>query len=152
MKTWLVALDNSPMAEVVLAAARELAPSSGARLLLLRAVSVPAELPPEAYVMAPNQVVELLVRVAQRDLEALAGTLPPHLLAGTRVELGTPWRAVCDVARELGSEVVILGAHGHRVLDRVLGTTTGRVLSHTDASVVVVRARDAFKNRGDEAR
>ncbi|MBI5513536.1 MAG: universal stress protein [Deltaproteobacteria bacterium] len=152
MKTWLVALDNSPMAEVVLSAARDLAGRSGARLLLLRAVSIPAELPAEAYIMAPNQVVELLVRVAHRDLAELAKTLPAHLLSGTRVELGTPWRAVCDVAKELQTEVVILGAHGHRVLDRVLGTTTGRVLTHSDASVVVVRGRDAFRDRGDEAR
>ncbi len=140
MKTILVALDFSAAGKYVLTSARDMAQKMGARLVLLHAVGIPVELPPEAYVMSPENVVDLLVQNAKKDLDAAARDLPPDLVDGVVVEVGTPWRAICDVAEAREADLIIIGAHGHKLLDRVLGTTTSRVVSHTDRSVLVVRS------------
>ncbi len=140
MKTFLVALDDSPMAPRVLAEAKRHAEAFGAKLLLLRAVGLPAELPLEAYAMSPDAVADLLLKKAREDLHGFAGEVAPERLDGVRVELGVPWRVICDIAEQTGSAMVIVGAHGHKWFDRVLGTTTSRVVSHTECPTLIVRA------------
>jgi len=144
MNTILVGLDFSPASRHVLTAAKDLATRTGARLVLSHAVGIPVELPPEAYVMSPENVVDLLVKNARKDLDKLAGELPPDMVQDVVVEVGTPWRAICDLAERRKVDLIVIGAHGHRLLDRVLGTTTGRVVSHTDRSVLVVRSPAMF--------
>ncbi len=139
MKKILVALDTSTMAHVVLQRAVELARALGASLVLVRAVGLPTELPPEALSMDPDSVTGLLVKAAERDLERLAGEVPADIATERSVQVGTPWRIICDLAEDHDVELVVLGAHGHRLLDRVLGTTTSRVVSHTDRSMHIVR-------------
>jgi nucleotide-binding universal stress UspA family protein len=36
--------------------------------------------------------------------------------------------------------LIVIGAHGYGIVDRILGTTAGRVVNHADRSVLVVRA------------
>jgi nucleotide-binding universal stress UspA family protein len=140
MKKILVGLDSSPVASKVLAAAAELARGFGAELVLLRAVGLPTELPPEAFAMAPDNVTTLLFEAAEKDLAALSGQLPAGAVARRVVRVGTPWKVVCDVADEEQADLIVVGAHGHRFLDRLLGTTTQRVIAHTGRSVYVVRS------------
>jgi universal stress protein A len=139
-KTLLVAIDSSSIARQVLHAAREQCQATGSRMLLLRVVGVPVELPPEAYVSSPDTVADLLVDAARKQLENYAKELPAELVAGIIVEIGTPWRLICDLAAEHDVAMIVVGAHGHRFIDRVLGTTTGRVVAHADRTVLVVRA------------
>lgn len=139
MKKILVALDSSSVANVVLQRAAELASAYRATLVLVRAVGLPTELPPEALAMDPDSVTGLLVKAAERDLERLAATLPPDLAVERTVQVGTPWRIICDLADDYDVDLVVIGAHGHRLLDRVLGTTTNRVVTHTERSMHIVR-------------
>lgn len=139
MQTFLVALDDSPMAPRVLAEARRQADAFGAKLLLLRAVGLPAELPLEAYSMSPDAVVDILLKGARDAMQAMANEVTPERLAGVRVELGVPWRVISDVAEETKASMLIIGAHGHRWYDRVLGTTTSRVASHVECHTLIVR-------------
>ena len=127
MKKILVALDSSPFAPQVLAQAITLAEKHGGQIWLLRAVGLPVELPLEAYAMPPESVAES------------AEKIPAPLLGGQIVEIGVPWRTICDVAAREKPDLLVMGAHGHRLLDRVLGTTTGKVVTHCDSSVFVVR-------------
>ena len=60
MKPYLVALDNSPRAPAVLAAAIQLARSRASKLIVFRAVGLPGDLPIEAYAMPPEGVIDLL--------------------------------------------------------------------------------------------
>lgn len=138
MKTYLVALDSSPVAADVLAAVKELAPKTEARVVLLRAVMRPLELPPEAYSMYPEKLEEMLVDTSRKSLEALALELPQEMVIESIVQVGTPWQVICEVAKARNVDLIVLGAHGHRFLDRLLGTTTQRVLNHADRSVLVV--------------
>lgn len=138
MKRILVGLDGSPRAQGVFDAARVLAEQSGAKLVLVQAVGIPMELPIEAYRLPPGSLAEVLEREARRRLDALAAPFPA-IVESTRVRVGTAWQVVCESARELGVDLVVVGSHGYGVLDRLLGTTAARIVNHCDRSVLVVR-------------
>ena len=54
------------------------------------------------------------------------------------------WRGIIEAADELGVDLIVIGSHGRRGLERlVLGSVTQSVLSHTKVSTLVVRASDA---------
>jgi nucleotide-binding universal stress UspA family protein len=58
----------------------------------------------------------------------------------TRTARGHAARAIVDAAREIGADLIVLGQHGHSgVLERVLGSTSDRVLDAAPCSVLVVR-------------
>ena len=138
MKTYLVALDSSPIAADVLTTVKELAQKMGARVVLLRAVMRPLELPAEVFTMYPDKVEALLMDAGRQQLEALARELPPELVVESVVQVGVPWQVICAAAKARDVDLIVVGAHGHRFLDRLLGTTAQRVVSHADRSVLVV--------------
>ena len=141
MKKILVGLDSSPRAQNVLRQAKELAQLTGAKLVLVRAVGVPVELPIEAYRLSPASLSEVLQVEGEKALESLAKELPQGMLDSVRVGVGTPWQVICDAAKELDVDLILIGSHGFGVLDRVIGTTAARVVNHADRSVLVARSR-----------
>ena len=142
MQKFLVGVDASPVARAVLAQAVDLAGRTGARLVLFRAVGVPVELPMEAYVMPPDTLPDMLQKEARRGLEHLAASVPPELLSGVRVGIGSAWQAICEAAREENADLIVIGSHGYGMLDRLVGTTAARVVNHADRSVLVVRTAE----------
>ncbi len=142
MKKILVGLDGSPRAKDVLAAAVTMARKHEAKLLLVRAIAVPMELPAEAYAVRPTDVGEILRRDAEKGLAELARAVPAALLDGTRVEIGTAWEIMCAVARAADVDLIVCGSHGYRGVDHLIGTTAAKVVNHADRSVLVVRQAD----------
>ena len=61
--------------------------------------------------------------------------------AETRViESHAVWRGVIEAIEACGADLVVMGSHGRRGLERlVLGSVTQSVLSHTKVSTLVVR-------------
>ena len=139
MKRILVGLDGSPRQEAVLKMAREIAEKQNAQLILFRAVTLAVEYPAAILAISPDAVGELLRANAAEQLKAAAKGLAPTLLAGIRVELGAPWRAICDIAREENADLIVIGSHGYGAVDRLLGTTAAKVVNHADRAVLVVR-------------
>jgi nucleotide-binding universal stress UspA family protein len=139
MKRILVAVDGSPRQAAVVKLAREVAEKMGAQLTLFRAVGLPVEYPASILAVSPDTVGELLERSARAQLDALAQELPPALVAGVRVDLGSAWRTICDAARELKADLIVIGSHGYGGIDRLLGTTAARIVNHADRPVLVVR-------------
>ena len=135
----LVGLDDSPRAAEVMEAAKELAQSSGAKLVLVHAVSLPVGIPPEYYVYSPTQMPEVLERDARKVLEKHARELPEGMVSAVRPRLGTAWNAICQLAREEHADLIVVGSHGYGGIDRVLGTTAARVVNHADCPVLVVK-------------
>jgi len=135
----LVGLDASPRATGVLDAALDLAKRTGSRLILMRAVGIPVEIPPEAYALPPASLEDLLRNEAQRYIDQEAARVPAELLGGTKVAVGTPWQAICEAAKEENVDLVMIGSHGYQGLDRLIGTTAAKVVNHADRSVLVVR-------------
>ncbi len=140
MKTILVGLDGSPRAPRVLAAAADLAQRVGGKLVLYRAVAIPAELPTLALSKSPTEVAALLQRLAKEALEELARPYGEGLIAGVRVSLAIPWQGVCEAARAEKADLVVVGAHGYGGLDKLLGTTAAKIVNHSDVSVLVVKS------------
>lgn len=139
MKNILVGLDGSPVSRAVLSQGIALARATGAKLTLLRVVGLPVDLPKEAFSSPPDDLARELEGMARLDLKSLAEAVPQPLLAGTRVELGSPWQGILRAAREVDADLIVIGSHGHTLLDRILGSTATRVVNHADRSVLVVR-------------
>lgn len=135
----LVALDTSDRAPLVLEAAVQIALSRGAPLVLFRAVSLPPDVPPEAYGVSPNALVDVLRAKARARLDVLLRDLPSQLQASIDVAIATPWRGILDAADRHKANLIVLGSHGYDAIDRVLGTTAAKVVNRAHCSVLVVR-------------
>lgn len=140
MRTVLVCLDGSEREKGVLDAAIGVGRRAGAKLVLLRCVGLPYDLPAEAYAMNPDDVEKVLAQRAHADLHALEKLVPEALRAGTRVVVGGVAASIQRAAEEIDADLVVVGAHGYNAIDRVVGTTAARVVNRADRAVLVVRA------------
>ena len=143
MSTIVVGLDSSERAPAVLRSALALARRFEARLLVVRAVAVPPEIPLEAMSPAPDAMPARLTEITQQSLDQALANVPREVLAGAEARLGGAWDVICDAARESNALFVVVGTHGYSGLDRVLGTTAAKVVNHAPCSVVVVRGEIA---------
>jgi len=141
MKSILVGLDGSPRAPGVLSAAVTLARADAGRLLLLRAVGLPADVPQDFWKSTEEPLLDVLSRRAKEYLTECAARIPTELLADRPIEVvvGAPWEAVCNAARTAGVDVIVIGSHGYSGLDRLIGTTAAKIVNHAPCSVFVVR-------------
>lgn len=139
MNRILVGLDGSESERHVLDTAVSLASKLGGRLVLFRAVSLPIGLPAQALALSPDNVGALLADSAQQHLQALAADLPAELVERVQVEMGVPWRAVCDTAEADNADLIVIGSHGYGGIDRLMGTTAGKIVNHASCSVLVAR-------------
>lgn len=151
MNSILVAVDSSPRALEVLVAAVALARATGAKVRLLRVVGLPPELPANVWAMPQTQLVESFVETAKKELEMLASEVPPELLDGATAQVGVAWDAICSSAREHDVDLIVIGAHGYGLLDRIVGTTAAKVVNHADRPVLVVRRKGDDKKRSEAA-
>jgi nucleotide-binding universal stress UspA family protein len=89
-----------------------------------------------------EQELEEEQRAAQdtevHELDAILGITAEHL-----VETGEPGPTICEVAQDVGAEIVVIGSHGHGWLKRVLmGSVSTHVLHHAPCPVLVIRTDD----------
>ena len=140
MKRILVALDGSPRAPKVLEAAARLAELTGGKLVLYRAITVSPDLPREAFVETNRRLEDILIANAREDLTRVAADVRPELVDKTVIALAIPWDGICRAARECEADLIVIGSHGYGGLDRILGTTAGKVVNHADRNVLVVRS------------
>ena len=139
MNKILVGLDGSARAPHVLDTAVDLAQLTGATVYLYRAVGLPSELPAIALSMSPGETSALLQRLAQQHLHDLEHSVPNVRRGGTSVSLAIPWQGICEAARRVGADLIVIGSHGYGGLDRLLGTTAAKVVNHARVSVMVVK-------------
>lgn len=79
---------------------------------------------------------------ANAAIEAVAQRLTAAgLKADTRiVEAHAVWRGIADAAEAVGADLVVMGSHGRRGLEKlVLGSVTQSVLTQTQLATLVVR-------------
>jgi len=134
----LVALDDSERADGIFQCAVDLANSQGASLHLLHAVVVPVEFPPAAHISYADELRPYLLTRADAQLRGFAGRAP-HLHIDVIVREATqPWRAIIDVAAEIGADLIVVGSHGYHGMDYLLGTNAGKVANLARCNVLVV--------------
>jgi nucleotide-binding universal stress UspA family protein len=139
MKRLLVAVDGSPRAETVVAAAARMAELADAKLVLFRAIGVPSDMPREILSLIDRSVEDVMIGNAHAELERIAASLPEGRVERIVTPFATAWDGICRTARELDVDLIVIGSHGYGGLDRVLGTTAAKVVNHADRNVLVVR-------------
>jgi nucleotide-binding universal stress UspA family protein len=89
-----------------------------------------------------NHLITPLLKQAEADLEHLAARLTKStgVKASAVVREGTPYKEICDGARRLGADLIVLTTHGFTGLKHVwLGSTAERVVRHAHCPVLAVR-------------
>jgi nucleotide-binding universal stress UspA family protein len=140
IKTILVPLDGSLLAELALAPAIDLARDKGAKLVLLRAAEAHTTVadPTEAQVAVVREAEEYLAGVRTRVLEDGLDDIE------TSVWYGPPAEAIVEAARYRLADLIVMSSHGRSGLGRlVLGSVAERVLRATPTPILLIRAGGA---------
>jgi nucleotide-binding universal stress UspA family protein len=148
MKRILVGLDGSARAAAVLATASRVAQAQGAKLVLVRAVGLPPDVPQDFWKTTDEPLLEVLRKRSKAYLDESTARVPRELLDRSEVLVGTPWQAICDAAHRLEVDLIVIGSHGYAGFDRLLGTTAAKVVNHAGCSVLVVREPHAEADHG----
>jgi nucleotide-binding universal stress UspA family protein len=137
----LVAVDASERQPAVFDAAAGLALEFNATLYVVRALTISPEFPPAAAASTADPLPPHLKRLAFAELTELwtrAPDLPPTVPI---VVVGQPATVILQTAQDLDVDLIVLGSHGYRGWDRVLGTTAAKVVNLADRNVLVVHER-----------
>jgi nucleotide-binding universal stress UspA family protein len=136
-KNLLLATDGSKHSENAAARAAAIAKSNGAELNIVSATDFVCEL----YAQAP-EVGEQLIDKARKNLDASKKQAD---LEGLKTECfvreGEAYKAIIDLAKEKGTEMIVIGSHGKTGLKRLLmGSVVEKVIGHSHCPVLVVKA------------
>ena len=135
----LTALDTSERAAGVFDVAVDVARMAGARLYVMRVVTVPPEFPPAAAGTPVDPLIARMAEQAMQDLGQIIEDAPDDVVIQPPiVRLGTPWKTILDTAEERDVDLIVVGSHGYHGWDRVLGTTAGKVANSSKRNVLVV--------------
>jgi nucleotide-binding universal stress UspA family protein len=105
----------------------------------MRGVGLPPDVPQDFWRTTDEPLLDVLKRRAKDYLEGCVANVPKDCFGGIEIAVGVPWQAICEMARAVEADVVVIGSHGYSGFDRVLGTTAAKVVNHAPCTVVVVR-------------
>ncbi len=140
----LLALDGSERAAGVLAAAVEVARRFEATLIPFCAIQIPPEFPPAARASHADPLASHLEHEAAQAILRLLENVDVKWEAPV-IGQGQPWRAILEAAEEHDVDLIVIGSHGYHGIDRVLGTTAGKVANLARRNVLVVHNRVALE-------
>lgn len=137
----LVPTDGSPAAEVAIDHAVDLAETYGARLHALYVVDASAfasvDAGSEMVVDALEKEGETAVDEVRQRAEAAGVEVETHVVSGTA------YRSILDYIESESVDLVVMGTHGRRGIERfLLGSVTERVVRSADVPVLTVRSGD----------
>ena len=148
MKRILIALDYDPLAEKVAATGYSLAKALNASVLLLHVVVEPSYYSSVEYspIMGftgfsdagTYQVTEDLVKEAQRFLEESRKHLGDETIALSVVE-GDFSDAIIDSAKDFGADLIVMGTHHRKGLDKLLmGSLAEKILNTASIPLLTI--------------
>ena len=77
---------------------------------------------------------------AVKDAREILQSAGMEVLDGQAIELGEPRTVILDTAKTWGANLIVLGSHGRRGMDRFLmGSVSEAVAIHAECSVEVIR-------------
>lgn len=133
----LVGFDDSPSSRAALTEAGHWVKKHGGAITLVHAAFFEAE----EFSIAPEQLERRLQAgerccgLAKEKIQAEHGVTVRTLLRE-----GDPPAAILETAREMGSDLIVLGTYGRRGLNRMLmGSVTAQVISRSPVDVLVVK-------------
>lgn len=147
LRTILVTLDGSELAEEILSYAEDIARCQQAKVILLRVVPpLPvrrAAIESRAPRHSPAALREEAVREAQVYLQSVADRIIARGLdVDWVVRRGPVVKTIVEYARESGADLVAMATHGRTGLSRaVAGSIAGAVMRQVEVPVLMFRAR-----------
>lgn len=138
LQSVLAALDGSSRARGVFGAAVALARQFDAKLYVFRALVIPPEFPAAAANSRGDRLPQLMMDKAIEELLEITAAEPSYPVEPVIEPGSQPWRAILAVANRLAVDLVVLGSHGYGGLDRMLGTTAGKVVNNANRNVLIV--------------
>jgi len=138
----LAALDDSPRAPQVLDRAVMLAKAFDAPIRLFHAVAVAQDFPAAAHASYPDLLPRHLHDLATERLASLVashGAATHGITCGVFVaESHNAADAILAEAQTFDASIIVIGSHRYGGVDRLLGTTTTRVVHRSTRDVLVV--------------
>ncbi len=141
----LLAMDDSEFSQAALQALVTRMRPEGAEVLVLRVVqprvfSVPPEMA-EGYAPEQDELRKQEFQRAQDSLNQASQALrAAHFNVQTRVIESETRNGILDVAAEWGADLIVLGSHGRKGIQRfLLGSVAEFVARHADCSVQIAR-------------
>ena len=105
---------------------------------------IETELHPEEPVgKAKHDVIKRMLEASYDKLKEVEKEIA-HLSFRTEliVEEGVPYQKIVQTAEDLHVSLIVMGSHGERGFrEKILGTTTDRVIAHSSVPVLVVKPR-----------
>lgn len=136
----LVPTDGSEPAANAARQAYEIAERFDATLHSLFVIDVDENTPLN---LSAEPVVEGLRKEGERLTAEVAEDAPDGVETVTAIEQGSPDERILEYADSEGIDVIVMGTHGRRGLDRYLiGSVTEKVLRQADCSVLVTQPED----------
>jgi len=135
----LAAAGQFPQDDTVLARAAEIARSHRARLTIVHVIEDAS-----GFDLAPvdMSLIQHQVRlIAQENLEAAVARLEIDVAGlDIRIEIGSPSLRLIELANEISVDLVVMRAHqGDSILEKIIGSTTDRVIRASGIPVLVVK-------------
>ena len=137
----LLAVDDSKFSDAALQAVIAQIPPRDTEVLVLHVVEpITLSSPPQ---MSPSYTPELEIRVKEGH-ELVEREVQKLRVAGFKthgaVETGDIRGKILDAAAELGADLIVLGSHGRKGVQRfLLGSVAENVARHAPCSVQIVR-------------
>ena len=153
MKKVLIALDYDPTAQKVAEAGFSLAKSLNAEVILLHVIRDPifystSEFSPimgyNGYVDVGPKVIDSIDGLKNASLQYLDKTRQ-HLgdkTIQTMVKGGDFAETILETAKELHSDIIVLGSHSQKWLENiVMGSVTEKVMNHSSIPLYIIPTR-----------
>jgi nucleotide-binding universal stress UspA family protein len=136
-------IDFSDASRAAMEVAADLARRFGAELTLLHAYPIPGYTFPDGSVVASPKMMQDLADQAQRHLEEWR-VEAERLVGAPRVTaekaVGEPAAEILELARERGTDLLVMGTHGRTGLEHALmGSIAERVVRRAHCPVLTVR-------------
>jgi len=153
MKKVLIALDYGPTAQQVAEAGHALAQAMIAEVVLLHVTAEPAYYSSTAYSpmmgfigygdidLSQPETIEHIKNASLEFLERSKEHLGDDSIK-ILVKEGDTADVIVDVAKETGSDIIVLGSHSRKWLEAVvMGSVTEKVLRHTAVPLFIIPAK-----------
>ena len=138
----LLAVDFTPVTDTVTRQAMELCQAFKARLSLVHVVEfTQMDLSNDLVLPQELEIDQELMRRSKQRLEELAEKLGIEK-SECFVSQGSTRREILRLAKELNTNLIVIGSHGREGIQRLLGSTANAVLHGAPCDVLAVRIKD----------
>ncbi len=133
----LIGIDDSEFSQAAAEAVARRPWAQGTQVKLVSAIEQPANYPVDARDPNPYELARLALDRAVAALRASDNQFE----VSTDIIEGSPKHVLLDEAEAWGADLIVVGSHGRRGLERfLLGSVSQAVALHAKCSVEIVRA------------